>query len=144
MVDVPVGLIHSSRGGTPPEAWTSRAYLKSSGDLYSDQFRQWEEAIAAFPEKNAAHPEKVKKWEVIRDSLCKADQKVPSRPNALLGPNHPHRPVGLYAIWYQGEANCDRAHQYRTLFPLMIENWREAWGQVDFPFYWVYLQISGL
>ena len=43
------------------------------------------------------------------------------------------------AIWYQGESNASRAYQYRDLFPLMISNWREEWGQGDFPFYWVQL-----
>ena len=43
------------------------------------------------------------------------------------------------AIWYQGESNAGRAHQYRQLFPLMISNWRDEWGQGDFPFYWVQL-----
>jgi len=40
------------------------------------------------------------------------------------------------AIWYQGEANVGRAFQYRTLFPAMIRDWRNQWGQ-DFPFYFV-------
>ena len=43
------------------------------------------------------------------------------------------------AIWYQGESNDGRAYQYRTLFPLMIQNWRDDWGQGDFPFYFVQL-----
>jgi sialate O-acetylesterase len=43
------------------------------------------------------------------------------------------------AIWYQGESNADRAAQYRDLFPVLIRNWREAWGQGDFPFYFVQL-----
>ncbi len=43
------------------------------------------------------------------------------------------------AIWYQGESNASRAYQYRTLFPAMIRNWREAWGEPDFPFYFVQL-----
>ena len=42
------------------------------------------------------------------------------------------------AIWYQGESNAGRAYQYRTLFPLMIRNWRSAWGH-EFPFYFVQL-----
>jgi len=44
------------------------------------------------------------------------------------------------AIWYQGEANEARAYQYRTLFPLMINDWRTKWGY-DFPFY--YVQLAG-
>ncbi len=42
-------------------------------------------------------------------------------------------------IWYQGEANVDRAYQYRTLMPMMITNWREAWKEKDMPFYMVQL-----
>jgi sialate O-acetylesterase len=42
-------------------------------------------------------------------------------------------------IWYQGESNTERAWQYRTAFPLMIRDWREHWGQGDFPFYWCQL-----
>ena len=41
------------------------------------------------------------------------------------------------AIWYQGEANVGRAEQYSKIFPLMIQNWRDAWGIADFPFYFV-------
>ncbi len=43
------------------------------------------------------------------------------------------------SIWYQGEANADRAWQYQKLFPNMINNWREVWGQGDFPFLFVQL-----
>jgi len=41
------------------------------------------------------------------------------------------------AIWYQGEANVGREEQYSKIFPLMIRNWRDAWGIEDFPFYFV-------
>jgi sialate O-acetylesterase len=43
------------------------------------------------------------------------------------------------AIWYQGESNAGRAWEYRTLFPEMIRNWREDWGQGNFPFLFVQL-----
>jgi sialate O-acetylesterase len=39
------------------------------------------------------------------------------------------------ALWYQGEQNSDRAFQYRKLLPLMIADWRQLFGQGDFPFY---------
>jgi len=43
------------------------------------------------------------------------------------------------AIWYQGESNAGAAYKYRTLFPMMIQNWRDDWKQGDFPFYFVQL-----
>ncbi|MCI0522146.1 MAG: sialate O-acetylesterase [Bacteroidales bacterium] len=42
-------------------------------------------------------------------------------------------------IWYQGESNVSRATEYRILFPDLIKNWREEWGQGDFPFLFVQL-----
>jgi sialate O-acetylesterase len=53
--------------------------------------------------------------------------------NGMLTPVIPYGIRG--AIWYQGESNAGRAYQYRTLFPVMINCWRQAWGQGDFPFY---------
>ncbi len=45
------------------------------------------------------------------------------------------------AIWYQGEANAGRDAQYRRLLPAMIANWRQAWGEGDFPF--LIVQLPG-
>jgi sialate O-acetylesterase len=42
-------------------------------------------------------------------------------------------------IWYQGEANASRAHEYASLFPDMIRDWRQHWEQGDFPFLYVQL-----
>jgi sialate O-acetylesterase len=55
--------------------------------------------------------------------------------NAMIAPLVPYTLRG--AIWYQGESNTGRPQQYRTLFPLMIDSWRHAWGGVVFPFYFV-------
>jgi len=57
--------------------------------------------------------------------------------NAMLAPLTPYAIRG--AIWYQGESNAGRAYQYRTLFPAMIRDWRKAWSEGDFPFYFVQL-----
>lgn len=55
---------------------------------------------------------------------------------------HPLIPYGMRGvIWYQGEGNHPRAWQYRVALPLMIKDWRNAWGGADFPFYWV--QLTG-
>jgi sialate O-acetylesterase len=57
--------------------------------------------------------------------------------NAMINPLIPFGIRG--AIWYQGESNAGRAYQYRKAFPLMITDWRQRWGQGDFPFYFVQL-----
>jgi len=77
----------------------------------------------------------------------------PPHPMPMTFENYPTMPVVLYdgmiepvaplgirgAIWYQGEANFERAYQYRTLLPAMIGDWRKLFGQGDFPFYIVSL-----
>ncbi len=57
--------------------------------------------------------------------------------NAMIAPAVPYALRG--AIWYQGESNARRAAEYRHLFPALITAWRQAWGQGDFPFYFVQL-----
>jgi sialate O-acetylesterase len=52
-------------------------------------------------------------------------------------------PLVNYAVlgvtWYQGEANAERAYRYRTLFPNMIIDWRNKWGNPEMGFYFVQL-----
>ena len=49
-------------------------------------------------------------------------------------------PYGIKgAIWYQGESNTPRADQYAKLLTLLITDWRQRWGQGNFPFYIVQL-----
>ena len=57
--------------------------------------------------------------------------------NAMIEPLIPFTFRG--AIWYQGESNAGAAYKYRTLFPLLIQDWRQRWGQGDFPFLFVQL-----
>lgn len=56
--------------------------------------------------------------------------------NAMVNPVIPFKFRG--AIWYQGESNASRAFQYRTAFPLLINDWRKKFNN-DFPFYFVQL-----
>ncbi len=57
--------------------------------------------------------------------------------NAMINPLVPYAFQGV--LWYQGEANVNRAEQYKKAFPLMIKDWRTRWNQGDFPFYFVQL-----
>ena len=56
--------------------------------------------------------------------------------NAMIHPLVPYSIKG--AIWYQGENNVSRAEQYKTLFPTMIQSWRNKWDK-EFPFYFTQL-----
>jgi len=57
--------------------------------------------------------------------------------NARIAPVIPYGIRGV--LWYQGEGNASRAHQYRTLFPMVIQDWRTRWGLGYFPFLYVQL-----
>ena len=54
--------------------------------------------------------------------------------NGMIAPLIPYALKG--AIWYQGESNTKDPEAYKTLFPLMINNWRSNWNN-EFPFYFV-------
>jgi sialate O-acetylesterase len=57
--------------------------------------------------------------------------------NARIAPLIPYGIKGV--IWYQGEGNIYKAHEYQTLFPMMIQDWRIRWQQGSFPFLFVQL-----
>lgn len=133
---VPVGIIHTSWGGSPAEVWMRDAVLKANP-------RYQREILDPFPAALQKFNEDVAKWEKETEEL-KAQGKQPARNrpwgiwrpselyNGMIAPLVPYAIRG--AIWYQGESNAGRAHQYRTLFADMISNWRKDWGQGDFTF----------
>ncbi len=147
--NVPVGLIHSSVGGTPAEAWTSHEVLEADPELrkildrYAQSVKNFDPAKA-----EAQHAEAVAKAQAEGRDVSKvpAAQKSPAvangRPsglyNAMIVPLQPFAIAGV--IWYQGEQNNGRAAEYRELFPAMIRNWRDVWGQKNFPF--LFVQIA--
>lgn len=61
--------------------------------------------------------------------------------NSLIVPLEPYKIKGV--IWYQGEANVSRAHEYRKLFPALINDWRSKRQEGDFPFLFVQLANLG-
>lgn len=96
------------------------------------------------------------KWEVAVESvLPDLSDEIREDLPALIGPApqpdqvagyifngmiHPILPYAIEGVvWYQGESNAARAHQYRTAFPLLISDWRSRWNQGDFPFYFCQL-----
>lgn len=113
----PIGLIEAAYGGCGAESWVSDPTLKSD-----PMYQQLLEKTAA-ANKDPAQANTPGRASVLYNGVI-----APLQPFAIKG-----------AIWYQGEQNATRAHQYRTLFPAMIEDWRRTWGQGDFPFLFVQL-----
>lgn len=138
---VPVGIIHTSWGGSPAEVWMSErvlggnpAYKREILDAYPVAYKNFEAAKARFPEQLAK----------AKQSGAKTLPQAPREPwrptelyNSMINPLIPFAIKG--AIWYQGESNAGRAWQYRTLFADMIQNWRQDWGQGSFTFLTVQL-----
>ncbi len=125
---VPIGLIQSSWGGTPAEAWTSEPMLAEKLPAFQgalakiDALRQSATAASAPPPGSAFN------------------QNSPAALyNAMISPLVSFGIKG--AIWYQGEANAGRGRQYRTLLPAMITDWRQRWQEGEFPF--LIVQLAG-
>lgn len=57
--------------------------------------------------------------------------------NGMISPLKDYASKGV--IWYQGESNADHAFEYRSLFPLLINNWRQQWHTPEWPFLFVQL-----
>jgi sialate O-acetylesterase len=143
----PIGIINSTWGGTPAESWTKKEVLQSDSGLNQILVR-YQKAMDVYPSENDKYRTALAKW---REDTSKTKGAAPRGP---MGPTSNQSPAKLYngmivpiepytikgVIWYQGESNADRAFQYRTLFPAMINNWRKDWNNAKLPFYFV--QIS--
>ena len=153
---VPVGLIMSSVGGTPAEAWTRRDPLEKH---MPQVFAVQEKAVANYPaalaKYQADEPRLLQEWTTACEQAKAAGKREPRKPEPPQDPQTSNKrpsclfnamihPLVSYAIrgviWYQGEANNDRAREYRKLFPLMISDWRSLWSLGDFPF--LFVQIA--
>jgi sialate O-acetylesterase len=104
---VPVGVINSSWGGTPAEAWMPEDFIQKDDFL-----------------REAAAKQKPVPWGPVESGRIY---------NSMISPMVPFRIAG--ALWYQGEANTINAYAYKEMLKNLIESWRGRWGY-DFPFYY--------
>lgn len=146
---VPIGLIDSTWGGTPVEAWMSMDRIGSDPGLmpmfgswahFSDDLADTDLIVAREKREDAAaeaahQPKPDHPWHPDARSWEPANLY-----NGMIAPLVPYTIKGV--IWYQGETNSalDRAPMYTRFFSAMIQDWRAKWGEGDFPF--LYVQIS--
>jgi sialate O-acetylesterase len=155
---VPVGIVNTSVGGTPIEAWVSAetqssdpetkavydARLKDhvsfdeagAGDLFKKQTERWKAAAAKAKKEGKEF-----------------DARAPKNPLAMRrlkgGPAHlyngkvvnlaPYTLRGM--LWYQGEGNAqspEAAELYVKQLSQLVTSWRTLW-QDEVPFAWVQL-----
>lgn len=106
LLNVPIGLINDSYGGSPIEAFMDAKTLE------------------AFPEI---------KLPTANDSATANNRTPTTLYNGMIHPVVGFTVKGF--TWYQGESNQERAAQYETLFPTMIKQWRTEWKADSLPFY---------
>lgn len=103
---VPVGVINSSWGGTPAEAWIPEDVIRNNEALVK-----------------AADLQKPVPWGPVEPGRLF---------NAMIAPLVPFRIAGV--LWYQGEGNTINADDYEELLTALITSWRDKWND-QFPFY---------
>jgi hypothetical protein len=155
---LPVGVIHSSWGGTPIETWTSMPRMEGK-PKFKPVFDSWAEKLRVpfdAAKAEAQYAQALVTWTNTAEKLKAEGKAVPWRPQKQVEPrldkNYPANlfngmiaPIVGYgirgAIWYQGENNAGAtfAPLYAEQLPLLIKDWRERWGQGNFPFGWVQL-----
>lgn len=154
-LQVPIGLLNISYGGSPIESWMSPAALRSD-PAFPAVAERLKLAEARYPAQLKLYEQRLAEWQKAKETADKEGKRpamrAPMKPSgggtvdrfttsalyhAML---HPFLPFAVRGIlWFQGEANFLRSDEYRTLFPTMIRQWRAEFGQGDLPFYYVQL-----
>jgi hypothetical protein len=145
-LDIPIGIISVTAGGSPTEAWIARETLAEQPNLRELVQQDWltNPAIGRWCRKRGE--------ENVGQKSCTA-------PRDELGPNHPFKPGFLWSsgiqpllpctirgvLWYQGESNAQEPEtitRHQHLFPLLITDWRKKFAQPELPF--LYCQLSSI
>jgi len=152
-LNVPIGLLNISYGGSPIESWMSAGSLQANA-VYPAITARLKQDQARYPARKKLYDARLAAYEAKKAEAAKTGAKLTDRPpRALAGPDtvdrftpsalynamlHPFIPFAIRGItWFQGEANVFRPAEYHQLFPAMIQEWRTEFAQGDLPFYFV-------
>jgi hypothetical protein len=157
-LNVPIGLIHASWGGTSVEAWSPMTSLEKFPSVVKNRDQRLKQALTFDEEENnkkniaAEEDWKIKSQEAKEKGLrpprrsrwwqhhpVKSQHFPSSLFNAMINPVIPYTIKG--AIWYQGENNAksiESALLYRDLLENLTSSWRIKWND-NFSFYAVQL-----
>ncbi|MEY3392260.1 MAG: hypothetical protein RLZZ322_1109 [Verrucomicrobiota bacterium] len=153
---VPVGLINTSVGGTPIEAWIAPEVQATVPALKAALEAQSAATPKIDPEKaKADYAVELKKFKAAKAKAAAEGTKAPRPPrnaaevserkgsygqlfNGKVAPLVPYTLKGM--LWYQGEANSSdaRAPLYVHQLSALVTDWRARWGE-ELPFAWVQL-----
>ena len=155
---VPIGVIDASRGGTTVESWTPRGVLdEMSSDPVKAKLDEWDRKLAEWDaEADLAnrverHRQRMARFEKEGRAVSERDRVPPAdlKPGPKADQNLPGacfagmlQPLaGLSvkgAIFHQGYNNAldgmRGVRLYRDVFPVMIAEWRRAFGDEEMPF----------
>lgn len=113
-LDVPVGIINSSWGGSTVEGWLDRETLETYPDV--------DLSAAGNPK---VHP-------MYQPMIMY---------NGMIKPLVNYTIRGF--LWYQGESNVPRYETYAARQADMVKLWRKEWGLGNLPFYYVEIAPYG-
>jgi sialate O-acetylesterase len=151
-LDVPIGLIHTSWGGTRIEPWTPPAGFASAPKVQGIH-QQIQLDNEDYRNKLGQKLDEIEVWVQETRTALAENKRILPMPENRHPLNHHTQPTGLYngmvhplvpfgirgAIWYQGESNLQDGMMYHEKMKALINGWRTVWGQGDFPFYFVQL-----
>ncbi|MCA9215376.1 MAG: 9-O-acetylesterase [Planctomycetales bacterium] len=154
-LNVPIGLINSSWGGTRVEPWTpvsGFADVPKLEDIHQSILGR-SPSTPQYKDRLADHIAATEKWiEKARNAAAGTEVEPNPAFPAELTPFKSHQdPTMLYngmihalvgyslrgAIWYQGESNHGEGMLYTEKKRALINGWRDLWNNGDFPFYFV-------
>lgn len=157
-LDVPVGIINATWGGTKIEQWISADGFRSVPELkaLSAKVDAYVSTTEEGRKRYQAYLEALRRWLPEAEKAVAVGARFPApmpepwlldNPRQWLKPTtifngmiHPLSPYAMGGfLWYQGEGNATENETYVQKMTALIGGWRRLWGQDELPFYFVQL-----